>query len=104
LPVALAHADGAAVLVVVSPAPMQTIAAAGAWNAWRYRRLIARYRTAVEQAGGTLVDLHDAVDTDGFHSTGGFIPLDSHLNGLGAVRVADKLGPAIVAAMASSVQ
>jgi len=93
--VRLGRSSGAKVLVVVSPAPVRFLADADAWDAAGYRRMIARYRSIVEEAGGELIDLHDAVLLDGFRRAGGFTPLDSHLNSLGALHVATRLGPVV---------
>jgi hypothetical protein len=97
--VRLARSSGAAVLVVVSPAPMSVLRESDAWDVPAYARVIERYRTVVEDAGGELVDLHDTVPLEGFRAALGFKVVDAHLNTLGAERVAAALGPHVAVSL-----
>jgi hypothetical protein len=93
----LARSSGAKALVVVSPAPVPFLVEKHAWDESGYRRVIEEYRAIVADAGGELVDLHDAVTLEGFRGSSAFTPLDSHPNSLGAVQVAARLGPTVAA-------
>lgn len=86
---------GARVLVVVPPVPTAALARIGLYDPVRYRRRIAVIRHAVEAAGGTLLDLHDALPPDAFSDAA------DHYDPGGAARMAALAWPPIEDALGS---
>jgi hypothetical protein len=87
--VADAVARGARVLVVITPAPVDRLKALGWYDADDFARRAAVIRAAVEGAGGTLLDLHDALPTELFRDPGG------HFTKEGAARMDELVWPAL---------
>jgi hypothetical protein len=83
--VRLATRRGVPALVVVAPFPVSAARHAGLYDDAVFAGRIAALRRVIENAGGTLVDLHDAVGPDGFRDAVG------HLNEHGHELVASRL-------------
>jgi hypothetical protein len=82
-------AAGARALVVVSPIPSTALADVGHYDPRVFAGRIDVIRRAVENEGGTLVDLHDAIARSSFRD------LNGHLTAAGDVRMRDLVWPAL---------
>ena len=85
---------GARTVVVVTPIPVDELRKIGRYGAQPKR--IEAIRTAVESAGGRMVDLHDAISASGFRDNGG------HFTEEGSARVAELLEPVVREELAHS--
>lgn len=89
--VRVARERGAEVLVVVSPMPKAFLTRQGRYDAGRVADRVAMLRRQVEAAGGTVLDLHDALSTPDFSDNAG------HFSVAGHARMAALVGPEVVA-------
>ncbi len=92
--VRMASERGVRVLVVLEPLPIDQLRKTGHYDPARLAPRIAVLRAEIERAGGTLVDLHDVIDADGFLDFAG------HLNDAGHAEVADRLREPLAQLMA----
>jgi hypothetical protein len=87
---------GVRALVVVEPLPVHQLQATGHYDAALFAARIAALRGEIERAGGTLVDLHDAIPADGFRDAVG------HMNEQGHARAAERLREPMARLLAAS--
>lgn len=87
--VRMASRRGVPTLVIASPIPYEPLRNLGWYDPEVYARRFAAMRNAVEAEGGTFLDLHEALASDGFRDNGG------HYNELGTQRLATQIEPVV---------
>jgi hypothetical protein len=78
-----------ATLVIASPIPYEPLRDLGWYDPEVYARRFAAMRNAVEAEGGTFLDLHEALASDGFLDKGG------HTNEVGTRWLAELIEPVV---------
>ena len=91
--VRLAMSRGTHVIVIGSPIPYEELRKEWWYDSDAWSKRYAVLRAAVEEAGGTFLDMHEAMTTDGFADAGG------HFNDTGANRMANILQPVVTQAV-----
>jgi hypothetical protein len=92
----MAVRHGVPVLVVGSPIPAAALRAAGRYDDALYAQRFEVLREVVQQAGGTFLDLHDALSAEEFKDTGG------HYNERGVRRLGTLVEPVILKTLAGA--
>jgi hypothetical protein len=87
--VRLAREAGVRVLVIGTPLPFEAMHDAVGYDGAVYAERFATLRAAVEDAGGTFLDLHEALPRDQFTDAVG------HFTVAGAQTLAERVGPAV---------
>jgi hypothetical protein len=87
---ARAGSDGAHVLVVVSPVPVDALRLNGLYDEAAFAERIAALRQATESNGGTLLDLHDSLPMKKFTD------FDGHFTDEGEKTMVNLTTPAII--------
>jgi hypothetical protein len=87
--VGMATRRGVATLVIASPIPYEPLRDLGWYDPEVYARRFAAMRNAVEAEGGTFLDLHEALASDGFLDKGG------HTNEVGTRWLAELIEPVV---------
>lgn len=92
--VRMATSHGRRVIVIGSPIPHMLMRERWWYDSAVWARRYAVLRAAVEEAGGTFLDLHEAIPTQEFADGGG------HFNEKGALHMANLLQPVVTKAIA----